>query len=196
MSDSTGNAREVVDELAAAAEEEGSGVTFGDVARHIGHRGHSPFMLLPMLVGLSPLGGIVGVPTTMAIVASLGALAILFGRESLWLPDMLERREVSEKRVDQALRWLRPAADWLDRHFGNRLKSLTNPVWVRAAAVVTLLLAITVPPSEIIPWAATPQMLAIGLFGLAFLMRDGAAMLTAFVISAAAFGVFLWLIVF
>ncbi|MGR3321788.1 MAG: exopolysaccharide biosynthesis protein [Pseudooceanicola sp.] len=196
MSDKAGDARELVEDLADAPEDGDGEVTIGDAAEAIGQRGHSPFIILPMLVGLSPLGGIPSVPTMMAALASFAALAILAGRSHLWLPRAIKRRRLAGSRLDSALDWLRPAADWLDRHFGRRLDVLTGAVPDRIAATVILCLAITVPPSEIIPWAATPQMLAICLFGLAFLMRDGVAMLIAFAISALAFGAFFWLIVY
>ena len=52
------------------------------------------------------------------------------------------------------------------------------------------LLALTVPPLELLPFASSAPMAAIAMFGLALLVHDGALMIAAWLLAgmAVAFG--------
>ena len=58
----------------------------------------------------------------------------------------------------------------------------------KVAAVMILLLCLTVPPLEFLPFASSAPMLAIAAFGLALTVRDGLLMLIATALSVAAIG--------
>jgi hypothetical protein len=59
----------------------------------------------------------------------------------------------------------------------------------KVAALICILLACTVPPLELLPFATTAPMAAIAAFGLALMVRDGVLMLVAMALSIVAVGV-------
>lgn len=173
-----------LDELAATHEE----VCIGDVLDDFGARSFGPFILIPALVELTPVGAIPGVPTFLALTIGLVAAQLLLGRDHIWLPQFIQNRAVGSKRLHKAVGKLRGVAHWLDEHSHGRLESLTEGVWVKLAALLVILLCLAVPPLEILPFAASAPMLAIAAFGLALTVRDGLIMLVALLLSGAAFG--------
>jgi hypothetical protein len=164
-------------------------VSLGDVVESFGNRGHGPFLLIPALIEMSPIGGIPGLPTMLAAIIVLFAVQIVLGRKHLWLPGFLERRSVSSKKTCKAVDKLRGFARFMDRWFHGRLPKLTQGPFVRIAAVLCILLALTVPPLELLPFASTAPMAAIASFGLALLVRDGLLMIIAALLSLVAVGV-------
>ena len=166
--------------------------TVGDLMDAFGGQSYGPFLLLPALIELSPLGGIPGVPTVLALIITIFAVQMLAGRDHFWLPGWIERRGVKIDRVDQADDKMRPVTDRLDRWSSDRLEALTGGAAKRAAAICTLVLCLTVPPLELLPFASAAPMAAIAAFGLGLLVRDGLIMLIGFALSAIALGVGLW----
>lgn len=173
----------ILDELLDAAGS-GGAVTVGRMAEAVGHRGYGPFLTIPALIEISPIGGIPGLPTLLALIIVIFSAQIAWGRDHLWLPDALEKRSVKEERLTHAVDRIRPVANWLDKWFHRRLERFAGPSARRAAAVVAILLCLTVPPLELVPFASTAPMGAIALIGLAMLVRDGALMLAAFALAA------------
>ena len=141
------------------------------------------------MLEISPIGGIPGVPTVLALVVVLFAVQILVGRTHMWLPGFLRNRELPAGKLDEVIEKARPLAARFDRWFHGRLRPLTGRTAGRVAAALCVLLACTVPPLEIVPFASTAPMGAIGLFGIALLVHDGLVMLAGFALSAVAIGV-------
>jgi hypothetical protein len=179
---------DILDRLEDLAGEEDK-VSLGDVIEALGNRSQGPFLLVPALMEISPLGGIPGVPTAIAVVIVLIAVQILLGRKHLWLPKFLSNRALSSEKVCKATAKLRGVAGFMDRWFHGRLPALTKGPFVRVAAAACILLACTVPPLELLPFATTAPMAAIAAFGLALLVRDGLLMIVAMALSLAAVGV-------
>ena len=90
--------------------------------------------------------------------------------------------------------WMRPLGRWLDRWFHGRLPRFTTERMTRVAAVMVVLLCVTVPPLELLPFASSAPMAEIAAFGLALIMRDGLLMVLGFALSALAVagGLGLW----
>ncbi|MBJ3763904.1 exopolysaccharide biosynthesis protein [Maribius pontilimi] len=171
-----------LDELAGSDDD----VSVGEVQDKIGHRGSGVFLLVPGLIGMSPLGAIPSVPTIMGLVALLFSVQIVVGKSSPWLPAVLADRSIDDDRLARAVDKSRGAAGWLDRHFGGRLEALTGDPMVRVAALFCAALAVTAPFLGVVPFAAALPMAGIALFGLALTLRDGAAMLAALVFACGA----------
>lgn len=167
-------------------------VTIGNMMDAFGARSYGPFLLVPALIELSPLGAIPGVPTVLAAIILLFAVQIAVGRDHFWVPDLVERRSVPGGRLKDATGKLRPVARRLDRWFHGRLEWLTSRPFVQAAAVVCILLCLTVPPLELFPFASSGPMGAIALLGLALLVRDGALMVAALAVALAGGSIGLW----
>lgn len=178
-----------LDELAGQGD-----VEVGRMTEAFGSRSHGPFLLVPALIEVSPIGGIPGLPTVLAAIIALFAVQIVVGREHLWLPGFVARRTIKADKVRRAASKLRGTARFLDRWFHGRLPALTKGIWARASGIVVIALCCTVPPLELLPFASTAPMAAIAAFGLAMMVRDGALMIAAFVLSgvAVAVGIGLW----
>jgi len=184
---------DVLDELVEVASQDAR-VQVGELLEALGHRGIGVFLFVPGLLELSPIGGIPGVPTLLAAIVLVFALQILTGRDHMWLPAFAQRRSISSARVTTAARTLRPVADRLDRWFQGRLDRLVRAPFTRLAAAMSTVLALTVPPLEIVPFASSAPMGAIAAFGLALLVRDGVLMLLASVLSVLAIGIVGWVV--
>ncbi|WP_082666306.1 exopolysaccharide biosynthesis protein [Aureimonas sp. AU4] len=182
----------VLDQLADAARETDA-VRVGEIADRFGGRGFGPFLLLPALIEISPIGGIPGLPTVLALIIAVFAVQILLGREQLWLPRFIKERTLSARRVAEAVARLRPLALWLDRRFHGRLETLVTAPFVKLAAVVVILACLLVPFLELLPFASTIPMAVVIVFGLAMTVRDGLLMALGFAATLAG-AVGLWLI--
>lgn len=179
------NAEEMLDDIGALSRG-ADHVSIADVVDRIGPRGFGPLIFAPALVGASPVGGIPGVPTLMALVIILIAVQILIRRGRIWLPGPIRRRSVTAARLQTAIAKMRPAAKWIDRWLGRKLEWLTSAPARVVAGLLVIGLCILVPPLELIPFAALVPMLAIALIGLAIMAHDGILMLIGIGGSAAA----------
>lgn len=148
-------------------------VSIGDIQRQIGQRSFGPFLFVPAIIEISPLGGIPGVPTLLAVIVSLFAIQMLFGREHFWMPGFLARRSVNGDKLETGLNKVRPVMRWLDKVIHPRLQWATSQSFVRALALLCLILATSVPPLELLPFASTVPFAAICLFGLGLTAKDG-----------------------
>jgi hypothetical protein len=148
-------------------------VSIGDIQQQIGQRSFGPFLFVPAIIEISPLGGIPGVPTLLALIVALFAIQMLMGREHFWMPDFLARRSVSGSKLESGLNKVRPVMRGLDRLIRPRLQWATSRSFVRALAVLCLMLATSVPPLELLPFASTVPFAAICLFGLGLTAKDG-----------------------
>jgi hypothetical protein len=93
---------------------EGETVSVGDIVEEIGGDAFGPLLLVPALFLVTPVSGVPGMPTIGSLIISLIAVQIVLGRDSLWLPGFLTRREMKKDRLDKALSWLRKPAGWID----------------------------------------------------------------------------------
>lgn len=138
-----------------------------------GRRSFGALLLLPGLLVASPLSGIPGLPTVAAITVVLIAGQLLLGRERFWLPAWMLRQEISHTRVDRALRLLQHPARFIDKCLRERYVALTHGPAVYLVGAVSLLLAIAMPPLELIPFASSAVGMVLAIFGLALIARDG-----------------------
>lgn len=185
MDDNSNAVEDILDEVDASARQRDE-VSLDDIVGALDHRGFAPFLVVLPLLELSPFGGIPGVPTLLAALIALFGVQIALGREELWLPGLLRRRKVSAGSLLQASQTMRPVARWLDRWFHGRLRWMTRKSVLRLAGAVVVLLCLTVPPLELVPFASSAPMAAVALIGVAMLFHDGAVMLVALAVSAAA----------
>ena len=181
------SASDILDRLRDVANDEEQ-VPIGDVVETMGARSFGPFIMLPALIEISPLGAVPGIPTFLALVIAITAAQLLFGRDHLWLPGFVRNRSAKSEKVLKAVDRLRPIAEWMDRWFHGRIKRFASGPFPRIAAACVIALAMTVPPLEFIPFASTAPMAAIAAFGLALIVRDGLLMLIAGVLTVAALG--------
>lgn len=177
---------EVVEGLDELADEAEKSVCFGDVLDKFGSRSFAPVMIMLALFELSPIGAIPGLPTLLAMCIFLIAAQMLVGREHIWVPGFIERRGVSSKKMHKATEKLEGVAEKLDAIASRRLTFLTKGPAVQAAALIIMILCLFVAPLEVLPWASAGPMLTIAIISLALMVRDGLAMLIAWILATAA----------
>lgn len=161
-------------------------VSLDDIHETIGDRSYGPFLLIPGLIEMSPIGGIPGVPTLLSIIVIIFAAQIVFGRKTFWMPKFLGNRSVKGEKLGKAISYLHPVGRWMDKIFHGRLRWLTKPPFDRLVAGLCILLAFMVPPLEFVPFASTAPMGAIALLGLALLVKDGLLVLIGSAFSVGA----------
>lgn len=181
-SDDTGLTH-LLDSLRALGEKHDQ-VTVHQIREEFGERSFGPFLVVPALIELSPVGGIPGVPTVIAVIISLFCVQIAFGMKHLWLPDFIGKRKMPGDKLKRGLDFLRPPARWIDKILKPRLRWITKPPALQVVAVLCLMLAATVPPLEVVPFASSLPMGAIALFGLALMVRDGVVAIAAGCLAA------------
>ncbi|TFL17242.1 exopolysaccharide biosynthesis protein [Jannaschia formosa] len=196
MRQQEGALTDVVEELEkAAGDTEGGEVEVGHLIDALDHRGYGPALAILPLVELSPLGGIPGFPTLLALTLALITVRLLMGYEHFSAPDWLRRRRLNSDRVIKSMEWLRPVSLRIDAKLHQRLSRFAGPAGRRVACVVILLLLLTVPPLELIPFATSGPMIVIAIFGMGLLFCDGLLMLIGFVGAALAIGGGIWALV-
>ncbi|MCJ8140638.1 exopolysaccharide biosynthesis protein [Falsirhodobacter halotolerans] len=162
-------------------------VSIADMRLTIGERSFGPMLAIPALIEISPIGGIPGVPTVIALIITLVAAQIVFGRRHLWLPGFLDDRTVTGDKLQGAMDWLHRPAGWIDAVLRPRLQIVARGFGLRIVAALCIGLCATVPPLELVPFASTLPMAAIALMGLGLMARDGVVILGAAAISLGSF---------
>lgn len=169
-------------------EREAPRVSVDDIVDAVGRRSFGPLLLIAGLITLAPvIGDIPGMPTLMAALVLLVSTQLLAGRKTFWLPKWLLNRSVSRKGFDKAIHALKKPAQWVDNLLGVRLKWMTGYAGIRATALACLLVAVAMPPMEFIPFSANGAGLALTLFGLGLVARDGLVLSLGFLITTATF---------
>ena len=184
------------DDILDALERHGSEdeVAIRTIRREIGDKSLGAMLFLPAILEISPIGGVPGVPTVLAAIIAIIAVQVMLGRDGLWLPDLIEKRKVSGESLRGAVTWLRRPARFIDRHLHNRLERFTTPPFDRFVALVSLVLATTVPPLELFPFASTIPMAAIALLGLALLFDDGLLTIVGLALAVPTIATGVWLL--
>jgi len=169
--------------LQKAGQDERS-VSLRAILDSVGRRSFAPFLLIAGVITLAPLiGDIPGVPTLMALLVILSAFQLLIGRDHIWLPAWLLERRVSRVRFAKALALMARPAGWVDRLLRRRLVGLTRPPAHLPIALTCLLIALAMPPMEVVPFTANGAGLALTLFALALLANDGLMALLAYTLT-------------
>ena len=154
------------------------------VMQMVGRRSFAPILLLAGLLLFSPLSGIPGVPTLMAILVLLASIQMFALRKHLWLPGWLLHRSIPQSKLLRALHWLERPAAVLDRWIKPRLELLVSHAGSLVVAMVCCAIALLLPLMEVVPFSASIAGLALATFGLAMVAHDGLLVLIAIVITA------------
>jgi hypothetical protein len=182
------NLEGLLGELDDAARKNGPKVSVGDILDTIGKRSFGPLLLLAGVLGMTPVAAVPTAPSIIALITILIAIQLLFGRKSIWIPGFLQKLSVKAERVQKTVKVTQKPARFVDKLVRPRLEPLTRPAADRVVALICVLVALAVPPLELLPLAAFIPSLAIATFGLGLIARDGLVVLVAFVISTSALG--------
>lgn len=117
----------------------------------VGDRSFGPLLAVIGLVAASPLGLIPTLPSILALGTGLVAAQLLVGMPRIWLPRFLLARSVDRERLAAAVDRVRPMTRRIDRVLRPRLTIFASGVFVRVIAALCLLLAVLIPPLELLP---------------------------------------------
>lgn len=182
----------VLDTLKKSAKSNGADVTVDEIVETFGPRSFGPLLLLCGLLGMTPVSAIPTAPTVLAVIVMLIAGQMVFGRTTIWIPRFIGKLSVKASRLTKAVDVSRRPALVVDRVVSARLRILTTPVADRLVAAACVLVAICVPPLELVPFAAFVPALAIFMFGIGLVARDGVVVLIALLLSAGALALIGW----
>lgn len=179
-------------QLGKAARSNGAKVTVGEIVETFGTRSFGPLLLLAGLLGMTPVAAVPTAPSIIALITLLISGQLLFGRETIWIPRFLAKLSVKAASLNKAVNVARKPAHVADRVVRPRLKVFTGPVADRVVAAVCVIVALCVPPLELLPFVAFIPSLAIFTFGLGLVARDGLVVLIGLAVSAGALGFLAW----
>jgi hypothetical protein len=172
-----------------ARDEDARTIHIGSIPTVLGARAFGPILVVAGLFCVTPVGVIPGVPTMLAILVLIVSVQHVVGKDSLWLPGFILRRELKTRRVARSVELLRHVARPIDRFFRPRLTWLVEGGGARVVGLTTALMAVFIPPLEFVPFSVTIPAVALAGFGLGILIRDGLLLLATFLFVAGAFTV-------
>lgn len=152
-----------------------------------GQTSFGPMLLIPGLVVISPVGGMPGVPTLVALLVAISAVQLVVGRSYIWLPRWLLKRKAPQKHLKRAIAFMRPIARFSEKIVRERMRWMTGTVGTRIVAGCCLFICLLMPPLEVVPFANSMCGVALSLFGMGLIARDGILTSLAFFSSIAAF---------
>lgn len=159
-------------------------VTIDSILHAVGERSFAPLLLVVSVLLVTPVGAVPGAPTIGAVIIALIGLQLLLGRQQLWLPSVLLKRKVSGQKLARTMRYLEPAAQTIDKLVHPRLPRLVRAPFPRIVGLASILIALAMPPLEVVPMANAFTALTVALFALALTARDGLLVLIAFLAAA------------
>lgn len=158
-----------------------------DVVEALESRGYGPMLLFVALLALMPTGAIPTVPTVVAVLIILISGQMLMGRKHPWLPKFLRERGIEKEKFRDARDKTSTVIEKLDRVVKPRMHWVFHGPVVKLVAGTCLLIAMTMPPLELLPFAVFVPAAAIGLFGAGLTVRDGLLIILGFVLTFATF---------
>jgi hypothetical protein len=167
-------------------------VTIGAILDAVGRRAFGPVLLVLGLIIVSPLSGVPGLPTSIAVMTLLIAVQLLFGRNNFWLPRWLVRRSMPRPRLEKAVGLVRSPARFIDRCVRRRWSALTQSTGLYVTAAVCVVISLLMPPLELLPFASSIAGAALAAFGLGLIVKDGVLVLVALAFSVASLGFVGW----
>ena len=182
---STGRPRAFSDVIEMLGGREGERLHLGEMVEAFGDRAFGAVMFLFAIINMLPWppGGttLTGAPLLFL------SMELAWGRESLWLPDWLERASVSRKTFrDLSRRFMKPIR-LSERLSRPRLRFLTGPhgqgLIGLACLFLSLVLVLPIWGGNLVP------AIAIGLFALGVMQRDGIVVLLGCTITGLSVGI-------
>jgi hypothetical protein len=144
-------------------------ITLSELARRLHSRVWGGLLVIFAAINIIPLPP--GTNTVLAIPLVLLSAQMAFGRSSPWFPARIDRRGVTKSELRKLIEKMGPFETRVERIFRPRLGDLTGPTATRAIGLVCMVLSV-VAGLPILMIHNAPAV-AIALFGLALIYRDG-----------------------
>lgn len=150
------------------------GVTLSVLLNAVGRRAYGPLLLVLGLFAISPATMLPGMTSVVAAITLIVAMQMAFGLRRPWLP-----RRVLELRIPRGafVAFIDRARPQVERLHGDlvrpRLESLTKGPFLYVVAGCVVLAALITFPLSLIPFAPLAPSLAVVLFAVGMIARDG-----------------------
>lgn len=165
---------------------EGERVSLGELVQAFGHRSFGPMLLVPAIIAVAPTGAIPGMSIVTGTIIMLVALQMLIGRDHVWLPNRLLSFEFSRQSLKTSVERAGPWAERVDWVVGERFTVLTQKPLNRFIPVICVLLALSMYPLALLPFAVAIPGTAVGLLALGLTFRDGVLVGLGYTLAALA----------
>jgi hypothetical protein len=168
---------DVLDQLESAVE--GDRVTVGTIVERLGHHSFAALMLVFALISTSPASAIPGVTAVVAAIVFLLVVQMIAGRNCVWLPGIVTKRELAADKLCSGIGWLRKPVAFVERLLRPRLGFLYHRPWLYLPLLLILALTLFMPFLEAIPTSGSLASAVIAMFAAGILTKDGALALLA-----------------
>jgi hypothetical protein len=150
-------------------------LTFTELAKQLHSRAWGGLLFIFAAINCLPLPP--GTSTFFALPILIVAAQMVLGRESPWFPRKLDRRGVTKQELERLISKIGWLEARVERIFKPRIPGLSGPTAARVIGLVCFLLALVAAIP--VPLFHVARAVAIALFGLALIYRDGALVIVA-----------------
>ncbi len=162
-----------------AEETEGEHVTVRDLLNVVRSRSFGPVIFLLGFIAISPLTIIPGASWVVAAVTLIFTAQIVLGLDHPWLPEKLLDFRFKREHLLKGTQGARGWAEVFDRMLEPRLPFLTRKPFLQLIALICVLAALITFPLGLVPFGPLLPGIAILVFGLGLMARDGVVILLA-----------------
>jgi hypothetical protein len=167
-------------------------VTLRDILSRFEGRSYGALVTVFGLIASIPfIGGIPGMSLLTGLIIVLASVQYLAGGGRLWLPERIEKFEIAPDKLSSGIEKARPWAKFVDGFIKPRLSFYISGRFQKTlVAIVILVLGLSFLPMAFAPFAVLVPAIAVILFGLALMTRDGLLALLGYGVTAASGFVF------
>ncbi len=158
---------------------EGDSITVRQIVQHLGGSSMAALMLAFSLISTSPASAIPGLTAFVAVVVLVLVVQMILGRDCVWLPGFVLRRQLSTDKLCKGIGWLRTPVRGLERLLRPRMTFLLDRPWSFLPLGLVLVLALFMPFMEFVPASGSIASGVIALMAAGFLTRDGGLVIVA-----------------
>jgi len=157
-------------------------ISFSELAAQLHARAWGGLLLIFAAINVLPLPP--GTSAFFALPIMIVAAQMVFGRATPWFPGRINRRGVKKQELRRLIGKIEWAEVRIERIFKPRLASLSGPGATRVIGLICFLLALiaAIP----VPLFHVAPAIAILMFGLSLIYRDGALVIAAAIASVLA----------
>ena len=174
--------REMLAELLARHQEDS--IVLGDILAFFGERAFGALMLVLALPMATPLSAIPGVSSVFGLPLVVVCVQLVLGYPRPLLPAQLAKRTIRRETLARAIERADPWLARIERAVHPRLPALTGVAAERALGAVCVVMAVLLALP--IPGANQPPAVAVALFAVGLVERDGVFAILGWIASLAA----------
>lgn len=150
-----------------------------------GSRTYAPLLFIPALLICSPLGAIPLAPIIIACILSVVSIQLILGLNHPWIPKYINNISISREKLISALSKTNKPVVSLENYIKPRLKFLTSKEVHPLYGINCLVIALSMIPLGLIPFAVLLPGFCICLISIALLAKDGLIALISLIFTSA-----------